>query len=81
MPSELDIEEIAKASLMVVESDEKSPAANEKVGGSNNGPSYLLVSKEALATEDPKETGKWGLMGFLDARFIGRNCAIMMFLW
>ncbi|OXU19889.1 hypothetical protein TSAR_009160 [Trichomalopsis sarcophagae] len=80
LPPELSMEEIDNASLMVLAS-----ASNEKAR-EGTGPSYLLVSREALsADKNPK--AKAGMLArnfikrFLDSKFIGPVCAVQMGLW
>ncbi|XP_031781611.1 solute carrier family 22 member 13 [Nasonia vitripennis] len=83
LPPELSMEEINKASLMVV-ADERS-ASNEKARG-GTGPSYLLASREALSG-DKNPNAKAGMVArnfikrFLDSKFIGPICAVQMGLW
>lgn len=83
LPSELDMEEINKASLLVV-ADEKS-ASNED-GQEDTRPSYLLVSREALSGNENQngkdgKVARNGFLQFLDSKFIGTMCTIQMGLW
>lgn len=83
LPSELDIEEIARASLLVV-TDEKSTSSVRDENDTS--PNYLLMTKDNLFLKEreckkTKEHPTRGFLGFLESKYIGSTCLILMCLW